>query len=342
VPADLRLPLPGGPAPPAVAARPRADLVLPAQVEGVAGWVAVSAALPDDAAGHLLRRLLEDRVRTRLRRDLGLVYDVQVGHQAIDPATRHLVVAVDAAPADTARVRDELIGVLEVLAREPAPPAELAERVRAGREELLDAPAPALVVLGVNAELMARGRAPRQLDEAFAELAALEPDDVRRRADEVLWSALAAVPGAGAGPWPALPAPGAGPVPVGVRYPVRHQDEVLVVGADAVALVGAGRRVVVPAARAVALVREDPVVAVVGDDGAVVEVDPGRLHAGDAAVRAVERVLAAVPVVRSAPPVPRAAAPAGPPPGGTPAWAPTGTRTGAPGRVRWTTLTGRS
>jgi hypothetical protein len=336
VPADLRLPLPAGPAPPAVPARPRPDLVLPAQVEGVAGWVAVSAALPDDAAGHLLRRLLEHRVRTRLRRDLGLVYDVHVGNQPIGPATRHLVVAVDAAPADTARVRDELVGVMEVLAGEAASPAELAERVRAGRDELLDAPARPLVVLGMNAELMARGRAPRQLEEAFAELAALGPDDVRRRADEVLWTALAAVPGAGAGPWPALPAPGGGAVPDGVRYPGRGEDAVLVVAGDAVALVGAAHRVVVPTARVVALVREGPVVAVVGDDGAVLEVDPGRFRDGDAAVRAVERVLPGVPVVRSPPPAPRATAPADLPPMDRPAWAPTGTRTGAPGRVRWT------
>jgi hypothetical protein len=308
-PADLRLALPPGTAPP-VARRPglRKGLRLPAQAATPRDEVALGAVLPAGPATVIFAALLRRRVRDRLRRRLGLIYSWRVGLSHMGDGETHLHVRVDAMHGFGGRTRDELLAVVDGVAANRPSDEELTSLHRELAVAFADGSPHALVVA---ARLRLDGHDRWRPEEVLADMAAVTPDEVGDRARAALDGALVLVPeGTAPGRWPTSEWGLRIPAPRGRRFALEETPAAghHVVGDDVLAWVDGDLVTAVTRERAVAVVLEHgDGIAVIGDDGTQVAVPSTDRRGAREVVALVERAFAGVPVVT---PEPRFAPPA--------------------------------
>ncbi|SFO88404.1 Predicted Zn-dependent peptidase [Geodermatophilus dictyosporus] len=125
VPAELSLPLPGGPVPER-APQLRRDLPTPAWTElPVDERVAVAAELPRGPADAATAGILRARVEEELRSRRGVAYAVELDQVPVDAGRRVVVLSSDARPGEEAVVARLLWREVQRLADEGPQPAEL-------------------------------------------------------------------------------------------------------------------------------------------------------------------------------------------------------------------------
>jgi hypothetical protein len=308
-PPGLSLPLPPGPRHPVPAVAPIPALRFPAWAEGPSGVVALGALAPLSTPLRAATAVAERRADGRVRRELGVSYEVAASVEGLDERVAQLVLSADCQDHHAPRVRDELLGVLDALAAEGPSPGELAEEVDRWRASAED-PEHALAEVDLAAldELLGRPHVPfaARLDE----LARCAPRDVAAALAGALERLVVLVPEGSGGPARAVMEVGeyedaAAPVEGRAFRPRRagvlrrRPAGGLVVGRDALAFLSGDEAVTVPLADVVALWRDaDGVLELQGRDGRSVSFDPGELEDGDEARRLVE---AAVPAGRIVP-----------------------------------------
>ncbi len=210
-PAGVRVELPDGPRRPPAPAPAPVPVALPAEVEHAEDEVVVSLVGADTPALRLGVAAARERALTRLRTELGLVYDVSRQVDALDGALAHGVLSTGG--AEPARLREELLAAARAVAAGAAPDAVRAA-VALGQHALGD-PAGHEELLRGMARHTLLGREATGPAHAVEELMAVPDDEVAAAMTAALGSALVLVPaGTRRGTLPALelaePAPGEG------------------------------------------------------------------------------------------------------------------------------------
>ena len=192
-PEDLELALPAGPAWPAPAPEPIPQLVLPAQVDQGTGGVALSLLVDRSIAITTALALAAERAHDRLRLDAGLSYAVYGGYVRLDADSAHAILQADCKDHNAARVRDELLGVLDDLASS-GPTEEELERDLAAYRRSREDPASTFGMLDWFAREQLLGGGKTSNAELVAEREALTADEVREAVAEAVASLLVLVP----------------------------------------------------------------------------------------------------------------------------------------------------
>lgn len=315
IPAGLSLKLAPGerrPLPAVTSALP----VTPAYFSGGQGGVLLDAVVTDTAAARLYAGVLERALTRALRHEGGYSYTT-----ATDYASRRDGHAVVAAFADALPDRQDAVlgGFVDVLAALQAGRVgqDDLEAVRGRADTALTAPDAAVRRLAGAAEDLLAGRAPTPVDQLRAELWAVTPQQVHAVALEAAGTALMQVPAGHSADWAGYTAaPTTSPYTVtGRRFTARDDDRcAVVIGTEGVSFVARER----DGGESAATVRYHACAAVlswpdggrrlIGTDGLVVDVEPGRFGIDAHTMAVLDTALPPAAVVpqppRSTPPVP--------------------------------------
>ncbi len=136
-PAGLRLPLPSGERPCRTPNIPL-PVPLPAWSDQPLDGVAVSLLAPDGEAPAAGMRILRDRLEDELRRDRGLVYEVDWSGGVVADDTVHIGLYLDPKRGDAATVAGSVVTALRVMADEGPTDDELAHDLEGFLEAMTD------------------------------------------------------------------------------------------------------------------------------------------------------------------------------------------------------------
>ena len=193
-PADLDLDLPSGQRMPTPLAVTMPDIEVPAFscLEEQSG-IGVSLLGERSAALSAGSRILAERTRDRLRRDLGLTYSVTDGYWRLNAGQAHLILQADATPGHAQPVLDAFLGVLDDLALNGPAQADL-DRHALLTERYLREPQYLHTLLSNAASSELFGRTPQTLDDLIAETNELTVPDVASALSSVAPGAIMALP----------------------------------------------------------------------------------------------------------------------------------------------------
>jgi zinc protease len=301
-PDTLELSLPAGEALRPPAPEPIPSLVLPAYLQQGTGGVALTVLAERSTALHVGFGIAAERAHERLRRDAGLSYSVNAGYTVLDGRLAHVVLQADCRDLDAARVRDELLAVVDDLA-EHAPTEEELEADRRRFERITLEPDAVPGMLDNRARDVVMGVRETTTAELHRERTELTPDAVAAAMRAALETALLLVP-AGTGAlggdrWtrydPATTEALDGPQYVpNEQWQQFGEDSRLVVGPDGVTIStrDGGEPLSVRYADCVALVEHlSGRVTLVDRSGAWVDVSPRVYGDGDEAVATVREAV---------------------------------------------------
>jgi hypothetical protein len=128
-PADLRIPLPDGPAYGPPPNGPIPTLRFPLHHTWNGPGVTLAWLMPRQPESNMLINIAHRRARQRLRFDLGLIYDVSMDYDPLDADTAHVTLGADCPDERVAQVRDALLTVVDELASTGPTTEELAAEV---------------------------------------------------------------------------------------------------------------------------------------------------------------------------------------------------------------------
>ncbi|QKW35760.1 hypothetical protein HUT06_18385 [Actinomadura sp. NAK00032] len=298
-PEGLTLPLPAGerrPCPEPTSALPRTPAYFNTDVNGVA----LTGIVPQSAAAGVYVDVLGRRLHRVLRRENALSYTTSVDFSPRPGDTAEILAFADGLAEARPELAERFRAEIERLAAEPVDAAELAEVVAARRagvasDEARASPAMASCL----AELT--GAPPLALEETFAALDELGPEDVQEVGRTMLDTALLMLP-EGEEPQGArfAAAPVASAVAVEGRIHTRPDEAQrgLIVGRDGVtSLTGPAMATVRFDQCAAVLAWPDGQRVLVGLDGMMVGVEPNLWNAGSDAVADIDRYAPAEAVV---------------------------------------------
>jgi predicted Zn-dependent peptidase len=288
--------LPPGAYRPTPEARALPFATLPAEVEMPGSPAALGAPAPHAPATDVLAALLERLAWKALRHDRGLAYDVSCSAKTVDAHRRLLVLGTDAADADAGAAAETLVAQVRRVADGGFAGDDL-DAAKGDLERSL-ATAEPLAVLSAMAQARLVRRRARTPAEVLASFRAVTHEEVAAAAQELLAGMLVACPeGRAPGVFAKLD-PYASEAVEGTRHrrrraPRRLLGPEVVVGADGVsATFDDGTASTVRYDACVAAIREyDGALTLIGERGNAVDLDPGELRDGQAAVERVERAL---------------------------------------------------
>ncbi len=248
-PAGLRLPLPDGPAHAVPPAEPIADVRFPTHVSWDGPGVTVSMVVPRIPAAPVLAQLIQRRARQRLRFDSALMYDVTVDYSPLERDLAHLTIGGDCQPQRIAAVRDELLDVLDAIARSGPTEEELEAAHRAFTGSLADDDTLLQYLDATIGEYLLGGPI-RSIEQIVAERADVDAETVatllRGALDTMLVLAAAEAPaGERFTPypvWSVRSVEGRQHGPAGFYLPWNRPKERLLVGGDGVTYLSASRQ----------------------------------------------------------------------------------------------------
>ena len=282
-PAGLRLPLPDGPARPAVLPTPLRRLQLPAEQPCELSGVALGALAEGDDVGSAsaaLAGVLERRATRVLRRTYGVSYTPKAGAPLCTLGARPIVLRADCADEDAAFVRDQLLRLWSDVARGVDVAEDLEARAERARLLALE-PEYAREWPRFAAARLLLGAEPLTLGDTSERTASVPAGEVAALAAALLDTVIAAVPyGVRSGYLgPRLPA---ALVVAGTRHRVRPDGGTLHVGEEGVSHVGRdGKASTVLFEELAAAVRHrDRVLELVGLDGTAITVPAEGLSEG--------------------------------------------------------------
>ncbi|HUN37365.1 MAG TPA: insulinase family protein [Trebonia sp.] len=320
LPDDLRLPLPPGPAQPAMDAVPL-PLTLPAYVTGAKGGIAAALVTDRSFASQAALDVLQRRLTQALRHDHGLTYDVGLDVLEVDSGHMHAWLAADALPEQVPMAAHVLLSTFETLTATGAQEAELAA-YRRRIDDGYASPAGPVGLLQRQARAVLDGKPPRSAADSIRSASEVTSQDVAKAVQALQESMLIAAPydvPAVQGRMGRVPSFSAATIANGkVHKPTAGDLPSLTVSDEGVMLTrAAGEHVSVRYADAAALLRwNDGKQSLIGGDGFSVTLDPAEWK--DAGV--VPAVTARIPdalvvrLDRPGPAAPRPPAAAAPPP----------------------------
>jgi hypothetical protein len=299
-PAGFRLPLPDGPRVPPGPRHPIWPLPLPSFGIAQLGGVALGGPILRTSPGAAGIRILRNRLERRLRRDLGLSYEISELYVPLDAEEAFVSLYASCRDDQAAKVAEEAIRLAEELAAGGPTPEELAEDVDAFVRNAED-PQAVLgeLVRAASNELL--GHPQDGLDQLRAELEAVTTADVAGAMEPFvarLIGLATQVPEL-TGRWKPYPmwsvraVEGPGFDSVAKRYPWTKGTPVMRTSPEGLSLVHAdGRAVTVHYAACAGVVRPaDSVRILIGNDGFQLRVDAQEWKNGLALVAAIDKAV---------------------------------------------------
>lgn len=298
-PAGMRLMLPPGERRPPTQHRDISPLPLPSWGPTQMPGAMVGSPVPRSSASSMFVPILGRRAEARLRRELGLSYEINPLYLKLTRDEALAMVIVTCRDEDAPRVALELMALVATLAEQGPTPEELADNVdmmRRGQED----PMAVVGSLHFAAECELLGYEFKTHEELMAEAEAIRPEDVQAtaawfRANAVGFSRL--MPQLSP-PWHLYPiwcpdaVAGRTFDSVKKKYPWTKGTPSLVVGPDGVSYVTPeGKCITVRYATCAGVIRFGAKRSVVGEDGFRVLVDPTEWKDGAVAAAQVDRAL---------------------------------------------------
>jgi hypothetical protein len=298
----LELVLRAGSAHPPPLPEPIPSLEFPSFLADGSGVVALSLASQRGTPLHAAFLIALERARARLRYEAGLSYALVGSYVQLDGRLAHLVLSADCKDQEAARVRDELLRILDELA-EHGPTEDELEWDRAMFERQVRDPQWVPAMLDARARDSLAGVESPTHDELLRERAELTADDVAEAVAQALKSLLVLVPTGvpmGRGRHLAAYAPEDKELIDGLRYVVTKEwqqwgeNSELVVGGRAFSYLWDSR------AECMSWSFDDCVaglrrlsggLTVVGRNGSSVTIHPHRYEGGFQALRTIESAL---------------------------------------------------
>lgn len=188
-PSGLRLDLADGVRWPTLAPPTAPGLRLPAHVPWDSAALAITLVIPRSPETNIAVNVLHRRLRTRLRYELGAVYDVALDIERLDGNSAHVMFATECDAGDVRRVVAVGLGVVDELAAAGPTEAEVASEVEALRRDL-DDPEGNLPFLDDRAVLTLLGGVTRLPEEVFALRTSMTPEAVRAAFEAALGSMM--------------------------------------------------------------------------------------------------------------------------------------------------------
>jgi len=300
-PAGMRLTLPAGERQPVIQHQDISPLPLPSWGPTQMPGAMVGAAMPRSAAAVAMAHILRDRAEHRLRRDLGISYDVSTVYLKLNRDDALVMVIASSRDEDAAQAGAELVGVVERLASEGPTAEELADELDGMQRAHADPMWP-LGQLNYAAECELFGSTYMTPEELQAEAAALRPNEVQATATWFRDNAAGFsrnTPRLGP-PWQAYPVWSAGSVggrtfdSVRKKYPWTKGTPSLIVGDAGVSLMmPEGQCITVRYAGLAGMVRFNERRVLIGEDGFRLNVDPVEWKDGAQAAFAMDRAVPA-------------------------------------------------
>ena len=299
-PDSLTLGLPDGERHPVPTPGHPGYLRLPAHVAWPNPAVTLTLVMPRHPASNMVANILHRRMRTRLRFDLGAVYDVNFDYDRISAEESHVVFATDCDEREVDRVQRTMLELVDELVANGPTPEELAGEVTSLRRswEHDEARLGFIHELAFDALIGHRDVTPRQL---LDERSAIQPAEAAAVLAGAVSSVMLFAPNENPVPdrltslpeWSADEVVGDAVGPVGFHLPGRGPKERLIVGADGVTLrLSGAERLTVRYRDVVAVVHDGETRTLHGRDGIRVFVDAALWRGGKAIL---ERIDAATP-----------------------------------------------
>ena len=193
-PADLELDLPSGQRMATPLAVTMQDIELPAySCLSEQSGIGVSLLGERSAALSAGSRLLAERTKDLLRRELGLTYSVTDGYWRLNAGQAHLILQADATPGHAQPVLDAFLGVLDDLALNGPAEADL-ERHALLNERYLSEPQYLQTLLSSAASSELFGSTPQTLDDLISETNETTASEVASALRAVAPGAIMALP----------------------------------------------------------------------------------------------------------------------------------------------------
>jgi hypothetical protein len=280
-------------------------LQLPAHASWNVPGVAMTFSTPREPAANMVANVLHRRLRTRLRFDLGAVYDVYLDYERLAHDTSHVAFGTDCDERNVAKVQTTLVEIADELARSGPTAAELASEITGLRRGFDIDDGRFGYVTDIAFDRLIGGPAPLP-DELVAQRQAVGPDDAARSLAGALGNLIVFGPGDNPIPdrlaaipvWSGEEVAGNTSSPAGFHLPGRGPRERLIVGPDGVTLrVSPTERLTVRYDACIAAVHEGDTRTLVGRDGIRVHVDAAAWRDGAALL---ERIDAGTPTDRFA------------------------------------------
>lgn len=298
-PAGMRLALPAGDRRPTVQHRDISPLPLPSWGPTQLPGAIIGAPVARSCAAVALLPILAKRAERRLRRDLGLAYDINPVYMKLTRDHALALLTVPSRDEDAARVADELIAIVTTLAEQGPTIDEMTDDLDMMRRAHED---PMAIVGSLNyaAECELLGYPFQTPAELYAEQEALRREDVQAAAAWFRANALGLSRGVPSlsPPWHPYPVWSVDAVSgrtfdsVKKKYPWTKGTPNLVIGDDGVSFITAESRfVTVRYASCAGIVRIGAKRALIGEDGFQVTIDAAEWKDGAAAAAYVDRVL---------------------------------------------------
>ncbi len=193
VPDRLKLNLKEGGRLPVPALPPPGDFETPAVYREGDRWVALSMLAPRSPAARTATRVLDHRLRQRLRLEQSVAYKVHASAMPVAVDTTEIFAFADALAPNAAQAAESLVSVARSLAAEGPAPEELARFVDQWRR-FLDDPQAGLEVLDGAVEALLEGREPMSSADILDRVSAVTADEVAAVVAAALETALLALP----------------------------------------------------------------------------------------------------------------------------------------------------
>jgi len=290
-PAGLHVALPPGPAPEMAPLR-RCDIALPGFLVTGRGGIGISLTGPESVASSVALNVLQERLRTELRHDRGISYNVELTGEHLGPGLGHAWVAADALPEQIPIAAHIMLGTFERLADDGGTAEEIAGYSRRLRDIYASPAGPALVMRG-HAESILTGRPARQPSQTLRQVGELTGACLGTAAAGLYASMIVATPRhlpAVEGRMPPLARYSAAAVEGGISFRSPASAATLTIGERGVMLTAEpGRFVTVPSDQITALFKwNDGTLTLVGTDGFRIQLDPAEWDGAGDALRALE------------------------------------------------------
>ncbi len=299
-PDGIRLNLHDGERFPAAALTSAAETTLPAYVKWNAPGVALTYVTPRQPGANMVANILHRRMRSRLRFDIGAVYDVDFDYDRIAGDMAHVAMTTEADDRQTCRVQGLMLEILDQFATDGPTPEELAYEVTAVRRSWEHDDARLGFVFETAFDVLL-GDSLRDPEDFIRQREAVTPDAARELMRPALESLMAFGNGDNPAPdrltqvpdWSTAVATGDTYAPSGFHLPGRGPKARLVVGEDAVTLrFSPTERLTIRFADMLAAVHDGDTRRLHGPDAVQITIDAAEWRDG---ARLIERIDAATP-----------------------------------------------
>jgi hypothetical protein len=299
-PDGIRLNLHDGKRFPAPELTAAAETTLPAYVKWNAPGVALTYVTPRQPGANMVANILHRRMRSRLRFDIGAVYDVDFDYDRISGDMAHVALTTEADERQTKRVQSLMLEIVDQFATDGPTPEELAYEVTAVRRswEHDDAQLGFVFETAFDALL---GDALRDPEEFIRQREAVTPDVARELMRPALDSLIAFGEADNPAPdrltqvpeWSTDTVTGDTYAPAGFHLPGRGPKARLIIGDEGVTLrLSPTERVTVRYADMIAAVHAGDTRRLHGPDAVQIMVDAAEWRDG---ARIIERIDAGTP-----------------------------------------------